>query len=45
VLRENEPMLRVFEKMGLAMQRTVVDESYDLRIDFRASPADPRGRE
>jgi GNAT superfamily N-acetyltransferase len=34
VLKENEPMLRVFEKMKLPMQKTVVDESYDLTIDF-----------
>jgi len=39
VLRENEPIMRVFEKMGLAMRRSVVDGSYDLRIDCRAAHA------
>jgi acyl-CoA hydrolase/GNAT superfamily N-acetyltransferase len=34
VLRENEPMLRVFEKMGLPIEKTAVEESYDLKIDF-----------
>ncbi len=34
VLKENEPMLRVFGKMKLPMQRTAVDESYDLKIEF-----------
>jgi acyl-CoA hydrolase/GNAT superfamily N-acetyltransferase len=34
VLKENEPMLRVFEKLGLPMEKTAVEESYDLRIDF-----------
>jgi RimJ/RimL family protein N-acetyltransferase len=34
VLKENEPMLRVFEKMGLPIERAAVGESYDLKIDF-----------
>ncbi len=34
VLKENEPMVRVFEKMDLPMERTAVEESYDLRIDL-----------
>jgi acyl-CoA hydrolase/GNAT superfamily N-acetyltransferase len=34
VLKENEPMMRVFDKMKLTMQKTAVDESYDLRIDL-----------
>jgi GNAT superfamily N-acetyltransferase len=36
VLKENEPMLRVFEKLGLPIEKTAVEESYDLRIDFTA---------
>jgi hypothetical protein len=27
-------MVRVFEKMDLPMERTAVEESYDLRIDL-----------
>lgn len=34
VLKENEPMLRVFEKMGLAFDKTSAEESWDLRIRF-----------
>ncbi|MGE5358971.1 MAG: GNAT family N-acetyltransferase [Bacteroidales bacterium] len=43
VLKENEPMMRVFEKMGLPMQRTAVDESYDLKMTFQAPARDPDG--
>ena len=34
VLKDNEPMMRVFEKTGVLMERTPVDESWDLRIRF-----------
>ncbi len=34
VLKENEPMLRVFEKMGLKMDKVSVEESWDLRLRF-----------
>jgi acyl-CoA hydrolase/GNAT superfamily N-acetyltransferase len=34
VLKENEPMLRVFEKVVGAAERTSADESWDLRIRF-----------
>ncbi len=34
VLKENEQMLRVFEKMGVPLERTPVDESWDLRLRF-----------
>jgi RimJ/RimL family protein N-acetyltransferase len=34
VLKENEPMMRVFEKMGVHLERTPVDESWDLRMRF-----------
>ena len=34
VLKENEPMLRVFEKMGLPLEKTSAEESWDLRIRF-----------
>lgn len=34
VLKENEPMLRVFEKMGIAAEKHAVDESWDLRLRF-----------
>jgi acyl-CoA hydrolase/GNAT superfamily N-acetyltransferase len=34
VLKENEPMLRVFEKMGIALEKHPVDESWDLRLRF-----------
>ena len=30
VLKDNEPMLRVFEKMGVALEKTSADESWDL---------------
>jgi GNAT superfamily N-acetyltransferase len=43
VLKENEPMMRVFEKMGLPMQRTAVDESYDLKMTFQAPVHDRDG--
>lgn len=32
VLKENEPMLRVFEKMGVPLERTSVEESWDFRL-------------
>jgi ribosomal protein S18 acetylase RimI-like enzyme len=32
VLKENEPMMRVFEKMGLPIEKTSAEESWDLRI-------------
>jgi RimJ/RimL family protein N-acetyltransferase len=34
VLKENEPMLRVFEKMGIALEKQSVEESWDLRLRF-----------
>jgi acyl-CoA hydrolase/GNAT superfamily N-acetyltransferase len=41
VLKENEPMLRVFEKMGLPMAKTAVDESFDLKMDFASAEGRP----
>jgi len=32
VLKENEPMLRVFDKMGVALEKVSAEESWDLRI-------------
>jgi RimJ/RimL family protein N-acetyltransferase len=32
VLKDNEPMLRVFEKMGAPIEKTSADESWDLRM-------------
>jgi len=32
VLKENEPMLRVFDKMGVALEKHSADESWDLRM-------------
>ncbi len=32
VLKENEPMMRVFEKMGLKTDKKSVEESWDLRL-------------
>ena len=32
VLKENERVLRVFEKMGMAIERVSADESWDLRL-------------
>jgi len=32
ILKENEPMLHVFEKTGVPMERTPVDESWDVRL-------------
>jgi len=37
VLLENKPMLRVFEKMGFTMQRTVSSGVYELRMTFRGN--------
>jgi GNAT superfamily N-acetyltransferase len=34
VLKENEPMLRVFEKMKLLIERTSDGDSYRLRVTF-----------
>jgi RimJ/RimL family protein N-acetyltransferase len=34
VLKENEPMLRVFEKMGVACEKQDADESWELRMRF-----------
>jgi RimJ/RimL family protein N-acetyltransferase len=34
VLKENEPMLRVFDKVGGTAERTSADERWDLRIRF-----------
>jgi RimJ/RimL family protein N-acetyltransferase len=34
VLKENEPMLRVFEKMGVGFEKHSADESWDLRVRF-----------
>jgi RimJ/RimL family protein N-acetyltransferase len=32
VLKDNEPMLRVFEKMGAQLEKSSADESWDLRL-------------
>lgn len=34
VLKDNEPMLRVFEKSGAAIEKVSADESWDLRLRF-----------
>ena len=34
VLKENEPMLRVFEKMGVALEKLSAEGSWDLRMRF-----------
>lgn len=34
VLEENEPLLRVFEKMGIAVEKHAVEESWDIRLRF-----------
>jgi len=38
VLLENTPMLRVFEKMGFTMHKTVSSGVYELRMTFRGNP-------
>jgi len=42
VLKENEPMMRVFDKMKLPIAKTAVDESYDLRIELQSPDVDRR---
>jgi hypothetical protein len=32
VLKENEPMLRVFEKMGTSVETSSAEESWDVRL-------------
>jgi acyl-CoA hydrolase/GNAT superfamily N-acetyltransferase len=34
VLKENEPMLRVFEKVGVPLEKHSADESWDVRLTF-----------
>ena len=34
VLKENEPMLRVFEKLGTSVEKTSAEEGWDVRVRF-----------
>jgi RimJ/RimL family protein N-acetyltransferase len=41
VLFENRPMMRVFEKVGFDMKRTIEDGSYSLVLNFAAEQKEP----
>ncbi len=41
VLFDNRPMMRVFEKVGFDMKRTIEDGSYSLALNFAAEQKEP----
>src|SRR5512133_4324004 len=45
VLKENEPMMRVFDKMKLPTTKTAVEESYDLKIELQGESDVTRSRQ